>query len=155
MYNFGWLTIGLTKMAEFDALFHKCGTWTTPEMPLFEENFAMIKMNHVGKITDTELPLFAGDNAYLKDFAVSNDEQAPITAGLFRLEAGEPITYTYTYEEMKLIIDGEFQITDESGETVTARTGDLFYFPKGSVITFTTDTFGLGYFCGQRGADEA
>ena len=56
---------------------------------------------------------------------------------------------------MKLIIDGEFQITDESGETVTAKVGDLFYFPKGSVITFTTNTFGLGYFCGQRDADEA
>ena len=115
----------------------------------------MIKMNHVGNITNAELPLFAGDNAYLKDFAVSNDGEAPITAGLFRLEEGEPITYTYTDEEMKLIIDGEFQITDESGETVTARTGDLFYFPKGSVITFETDTFGVGYFCGQRGADEA
>ena len=115
----------------------------------------MIKMNHIGKIIDAELPLFAGDNAYLKDFVVSNDKQAPITAGLFRLVAGEPITYTYTYEEMKLIIDGEFQITDESGETVTSRIGDLFYFPKCSVITFTTDTFGLGYFCGQRDADEA
>ena len=109
MYNFGWLTVSLAKVAEFDALFHKFGTWTTPEIPLYEENFAMIKMNHVGKITDTELPLFAGDNAYLKDFAVSNDEQAPITAGLFRLEAGEPITYTYSYEEKKSKIDGEFQ----------------------------------------------
>jgi hypothetical protein len=96
MYNFRWLTVGLAKVAEFDGLFHKFGTWTTPEIPTYEENFAMIKMNHVGKITDTELPLFAGDNAYLKDFAVSNDEQASITAGLCRLEAGEPITYTYT-----------------------------------------------------------
>ncbi len=115
----------------------------------------MIKMNHMRKITDTKLPLFAGNNAYLKDFAVSNDEQAPITAGLFRLEAGDPITYTYTYEEMKLIIDGEFQISDGSGDTVTATVGDLFYFPKGSVITFSTNTFGVGYFCGQRNADEA
>ena len=56
---------------------------------------------------------------------------------------------------MKLIIDRELQITDESGETVTGRTGGLFYFLKGSVITFATDTFGVGYFCGQRGADEA
>jgi len=47
-------------------------------------------MNHIGKITDSELPLFAGDNAYLKNFAVSNDEQAPITVGLFRLDAGNP-----------------------------------------------------------------
>ena len=115
----------------------------------------MIKMNQVPQITDTELPLFAGTNAYLKDFAVSNDKQSPITVGLFRLEAGDPITYTYTYEEMKLIIDGEFQISDGSGDTVTATVGDLFYFPKGSVITFSTNTFGVGYFCGQRNADEA
>ena len=115
----------------------------------------MIKMNHVGKITDAKLPLFAGNNAYLKDFAVSNDEQAPITVGLFRLEAGDPITYTYTYEEMKLIIDGEFQISDGSSDAVTTKVGDLFYFPKGSVITFSTNTFGVGYCCEQLNADEA
>jgi len=84
---------------------------------------------------------------------MSNDEQAPITVGLFRLEAGEPITYTY--EEMKLIIDGEFQISDGSSDAVTEKVGDLFYFPKGSVITFSTNTFGVGYFCGQRNADQA
>ena len=115
----------------------------------------MIKMNHVGKITDAKLPLFAGNNAYLKDFAVSNDQQAPITVGLFRLEAGDPITYTYTYEEMKLIIDGEFQISDGSSDTVTTKIGDLFSFHKGSVITYSTNTYVVGYFCGQRNADEA
>ena len=50
------------------------------------------------------MPLFAGNNAYLKDFAVSNDKQAPITIGLFRLEAGDPITYTY--EELVMSLDG-------------------------------------------------
>ena len=56
---------------------------------------------------------------------------------------------------MKLIIDGEFHISDGSGEEITAKKGDLIYFPKGSVITFRTDNFGLGYFVGQRGQDEA
>jgi ethanolamine utilization protein EutQ (cupin superfamily) len=56
---------------------------------------------------------------------------------------------------MKIILDGEFIISDESGEEVTATAGDLFYFPKGSVITFRTNDFGLAYFVGQRGADEA
>ncbi|MGE4575861.1 MAG: cupin domain-containing protein [Candidatus Pseudothioglobus sp.] len=115
----------------------------------------MIKMDFKGNITSKELPLFEGNNAYLKDFAISNDENAPITAGLFRLEKGESITYDYTYEEMKLIIDGEFHISDGSGEEITATKGDLIYFPKGSVITFRTDDFGLGYFVGQRGEDEA
>ncbi len=80
----------------------------------------MIKMDYKGKITNQEIPLFEGNNAYLRDFAISNDENAPITAGLFRLEKGDSITYEYTYEEMKLIIDGEFHISDGSGEEVTA-----------------------------------
>ena len=96
-----------------------------------------------------------GNNAYLRDFAISNDENTPITAELFRLEKGDSITYEYTYEEMKLIIDGEFHISDASGEEVTATAGDLFYFPKGSVITFRTDDYAVGYFVGQRGVDEA
>ena len=115
----------------------------------------MIKMDYKGKITNQEIPLFEGNNAYLRDFAISHDENAPITAGLFRLEKGDSITYEYTYEEMKLIIDGEFHISDGSGEEVTATTGDLFYFPKGSVITFRTDDYAVGYFVGQRGVDEA
>jgi len=56
---------------------------------------------------------------------------------------------------MKLIIDGEFYISDGSGEEITATAGDLFYFPKGSVITFRTDDYAVGYFVGQRGVDEA
>ena len=115
----------------------------------------MIKMDYKGKITNQEIPLFEGNNAYLRDFAISKDENAPITAGLFRLEKGDSITYEYTYEEMKLIIAGEFHIADGSGEEVTATAGDLFYFPKGSVITFRTDDYAVGYFVGQRGVDEA
>ncbi len=108
----------------------------------------MIKMDYKGKITNQEIPLFEGNNAYLRDFAISNDEDAPITAGLFRLEKGDSITYEYTYEEMKLIIDGEFHISDGSGEEVTATAGDLFYFPKGSVITFRTYDHAAGFFGG-------
>ena len=81
--------------------------------------------------------------------------EKPITSGLFRLEAGESLEYTYTYHEIKLIVDGSFIIEDESGQKVTAKPGDLFYFPKGSAITFSTPDFGVGFFCGQRGEDEA
>lgn len=117
----------------------------------------MTAMKHVGKVLGQTLPAMEGEDAaaFLQDFAVSDDTDKPITCGLFRLEAGAPMTYTYTYHEMKLIVDGEFEITDETGQTVTATAGDLFYFPKGSTITFTTPSFGLGFFCGQRGEGEA
>ena len=93
--------------------------------------------------------------AFLKDFAISDDSEKPITSGLFRLKAGESLKYTYTYHEMKLIVDGSFIIEDETGQKETVKAGDLLYFPKGTEMTFTTDDFGLGFFCGQRGEGEA
>ena len=56
---------------------------------------------------------------------------------------------------MKLIVDGSFIIQDESGQKVTAKPGHLFYLSKGSAINFSTPDFGVGFFCGQRGEDEA
>ena len=117
----------------------------------------MAAMHHKGKILGRELPRMEEfeANAFLDDFVVSEDPDRPITAGLFRLEAGESMTYTYTYHEIKLILDGEFRISDDTGQTVEATQGDLFYFPAGSTITFSTPVFGLGYFVGQRGEGEA
>lgn len=51
---------------------------------------------------------------------------------------------------MKIIVDGEFDISDETGQKVHAEKGDVFYFPKGSKITFTTETFGHAFYVGQR-----
>ena len=114
-------------------------------------------MKHLQKITEKTLPPMedADAAAFLFDFVVSEDLEKPITSGLFRLEKGNQLTYTYTYHEMKLIIDGEFKITDETGTEGVATTGDLLYFPKGSTVTFSTSDFGVGFFCGQRGKDEA
>lgn len=47
---------------------------------------------------------------------------------------------------MKIILEGQFEITDETGQTVTASPGDVFYFPKGAKITFTTDNYGLAFY---------
>ena len=112
---------------------------------------------HYKQIKTQELPSMNIDNvpAFLKDFAISADSEKPITSGLFRLKAGESLKYTYTYREMKFIVDGSFIIEDETGQKVTAKPGDLFYFPKGTSITFSTSDFGLGFFCGQRGEGEA
>jgi len=97
-------------------------------------------------------PLIANENAFLGDVVTSekNDPEKPISAGFYRLEAGTPLVYEYTYHEMKIIVDGEFDIADETGQKVHAVKGDVFYFPKGSKITFTTPTFGLGFYTGQR-----
>lgn len=51
---------------------------------------------------------------------------------------------------MKIIVDGDFEISDETGKSVKAAKGDVFFFPKGSKITFRTEKGGLGFYCGQR-----
>lgn len=114
-------------------------------------------MKYFARATAQKLPAMdTGDvAAFLTDIVVSEDAEKPIVAGLFRLEKGKPLTYTYTYHEVKIIVGGIFEIEDGTGQKVTATTGDVFYFPKGSTITFSTPKFGLGFFCGQRGEGEA
>lgn len=58
---------------------------------------------------------------------------------------GTPLVYKYTYHEMKIILEGHFDITDETGKTVHATKGDVFYFPAGCTITFTTSDYGLAF----------
>jgi ethanolamine utilization protein EutQ (cupin superfamily) len=97
-------------------------------------------------------PLIANENAYLGDVATSqeNDPTSPVTCGFYRLEKGTPLVYEYTYHEMKIILEGSFTISDETGKKVHARKGDVFHFPKGSKITFETDDYGLAFYTGQR-----
>lgn len=75
-----------------------------------------------------------------------NNAEKPISCGLYRLEKGTPLVYEYTYDEMKIILEGEYEISDETGQKVTAKPGDVFYFPKGSKITFTTPSYGLAFY---------
>ncbi|KAH7090320.1 hypothetical protein FB567DRAFT_589720 [Paraphoma chrysanthemicola] len=118
-------------------------------------------------------PLVANENAYLGDVGSteSTSPGTPISGGFYRLEKGTPLDYTYTfvplattllsllqtnikatysYDEMKIILEGHFYIKDETGKEVKAEKGDVFLFPKGSRIIFRTDDYGLAFFVGQR-----
>lgn len=67
-------------------------------------------------------PLIANENAYLGDVASSdkNDSDKPISCGFYRLEKGTPLVYKYHYDEMKIILEGNFTISDETGQSVKA-----------------------------------
>lgn len=55
---------------------------------------------------------------------------------------------------MKVIVEGEFHITDQTGKTAIGLPGDVFYFQKGDTITFSSPAdgpgYGLGFFSGQK-----
>ena len=52
---------------------------------------------------------------------------------------------------MKIILEGDFTISDETGQKVHAVAGDVFNFPKGSKIRFETEKGGLAFYTGQVG----
>merc|ERR1719174_1355254 len=97
-----------------------------------------------------DLPHAQGSKSYLKDLVFSEVPGKEMTGGLYRLNAGPALHYTYTYEEFKYILEGEFHLIDGTGQRVVARKGDLMHFPKGSEITFATPELGFGLYCGQR-----
>ncbi|KAJ6031572.1 ethanolamine utilization protein EutQ [Penicillium herquei] len=103
-----------------------------------------------------EIPLLASNNVFLGDVFSSqeNNSTGPMSAGLFRLNSGYPLTYAYKFDEMKIILEGEFHISDTTGQEVVARPGDILYIPNGSTLTFTTPGTGLAYYVGQRKEGE-
>ncbi|KAK9417653.1 putative RmlC-like cupin domain-containing protein [Seiridium unicorne] len=108
--------------------------------------------HHPKAQSEFKIPLLAGDNAYLGDVFSSDksNPEKPMSAGLYRLEKGEPLVYTYKYDEMKIFLEGDMTIKDATGQSVKAGKGDVFFFPAGATITFTTSDYGLAFYCGQR-----
>lgn len=83
--------------------------------------------------------------------ALHNPEGSVMSAGFFELKASEPLVYTYTYDEMKVVIAGEFILTDQdTGETTHAKERDVLFFPKGTTVKFETPDYALGFFTGDR-----
>lgn len=70
--------------------------------------------------------------AFLDDLGSSKKTAAPITAGLFRMGKGEPILYTYEFDEFELVLEGEITATEEGGEVHGLKSGDLIRFSVGS-----------------------
>lgn len=98
-------------------------------------------------------PLIASSNSFLGDVLNTDVPGKELAAGFFRQEKGEPLVYTYTYDEMKIVLEGNFRMEDETGRVVEAKPGDTFLFPAGTTITFSSTDYGLAYFVGLRKKD--
>ena len=107
-----------------------------------------------GQTMELESMNTEGVNAFIKDIVFSNDPDSPITCGLFRMEKGKSLEYNYTYDEAKIILEGEMTITEEGGDTVEAKAGDIIFIGKGAKMTFSSNSYGLEFYCGQRGGEE-
>lgn len=100
-------------------------------------------------------PDCTGKNSFLGDIFTSDAPKSEqISCGFYRQEKGVPLVYHYTYDEMKVIleVEGEFIISDETGYKVSVSPGDVFYFSKGTTVTFESTGYALAFFTGLREA---
>lgn len=91
---------------------------------------------------------------FIKD-VYENPGGSRMCSGFFELKhAAEPLLYVYTYDEMKVVLEGEFLLENkDTGQTLMAKAKDAIFFPKGSRIYFSTPSYALAFYCGDRGAD--
>lgn len=84
-----------------------------------------------------------------------NPEGSAMCSGFFELKhTDEPLLYVYTYDEMKVVLEGEFLLENrDTGQSLVARAKDAIFFPTGSRIYFSTPSYALAFYCGHRGAD--
>ncbi|WP_432536158.1 cupin domain-containing protein [Kineococcus arenarius] len=96
-------------------------------------------------------PEFAGTEGYIGD-VYANPDGSPMASGYFELRhTDEPLRYEYTYDEMKVVLEGEFRLEDaDTGQVLIARAKDAIFFPKGSTILFSTPDRALAFYVGHR-----
>ncbi|MBK5356566.1 DUF861 domain-containing protein [Pseudomonas sp. TH41] len=80
-------------------------------------------------LSETEIKLYARS-----DFGGGN---LPLTAGLFETTKGR-FSFTYPFSELATLVDGELEITDESGNSVTYKGGDgrSWFIAKGETVVW-------------------
>lgn len=98
-------------------------------------------------LTDLKIPETV---AFLEDLASSGHKTAPITAGLFRMGRGQPLSYTYEFDEYKILLEGEMAVTEEDGTVHELKAGDLIRFSSGDKVQFSSRSSGLAFYCAQR-----
>lgn len=96
---------------------------------------------------------YSGDG-YIAD-VYENPDGSAMCSGFFELNhTDEPLYYEYEYDEMKVVLQGEFLLENrETGQKLVARVNDAIFFPKGSKIYFSTPNHALAFYAGHRNAD--
>lgn len=94
---------------------------------------------------------YPGTRGYIDD-VYANPNGSEMSAGYFELRNTDaPLDYRYEYDEMKVVLEGEFRLENlDTGQVGTAGPKDAIFFPKGSRIRFTTPDRALAYFVGHR-----
>ncbi|KAJ9488878.1 hypothetical protein VN97_g4400 [Penicillium thymicola] len=89
-------------------------------------------------------------NVFISDSigTVEGKTANPLTGAWFRMEQGPSVTSpTYEYNEIGIMVKGEMNFMDEAGQKAKVKAGQVFFFPAGSTITFSSANFGIAWKC--------
>lgn len=94
---------------------------------------------------------YPGTDAYIAD-VYANPEGSPMCSGYFELRHTDAVLdYFYEYDEMKIVLEGEFRLENpDTGQVLIAKPQDAIFFPKGSRILFSTPGRALAFYVGYR-----
>ncbi|MFC5729735.1 MULTISPECIES: cupin domain-containing protein [Nocardioides] len=108
------------------------------------------RWKNLPRMSEAEYP---GTEGYIGD-VYENPEGSVMCSGFFELRrTDEPLYYEYEYDEMKVVLEGEFLLENkETGQSVVAKAKDAIFFPKGSKIHFSTPSYALAFYAGHRDA---
>ncbi|MGK2883056.1 MAG: ethanolamine utilization protein [Mycobacterium sp.] len=103
------------------------------------------------KLPQMSLEQYPGTEGYIDD-VYANPEGVPMCSGYFALNHTEaPLDYFYDYDEMKIVLEGEFRLENvDTGQVQIAKAKDAIFFPKGSRILFSTPDKALAFYVGYR-----
>jgi uncharacterized cupin superfamily protein len=83
------------------------------------------------------------------DVPVTSKENA-LQLGYFSMQPGEEFEFTYTFLEVKAIINGKIVVRDEHGKKYVAEAGDVFIFTPDTTVVFDGESDGEAIYTGHR-----
>ena len=103
------------------------------------------------KLPQMSLEKYPATEGFIDDVYV-NPGGVPMSSGYFELRHTDaPLDYYYDYDEMKVVLEGEFRLENpDTGQVQIAKEKDAIFFPKGSRILFSTPSRALAFYVGYR-----
>ena len=83
------------------------------------------------------------------DVPVCTNQNA-IQMGYFSMQPSEDFEFTYTYLEIKAVINGKIIIRDDQGKKYVAEAGDVLIFSPETTVIFDKESDGDAFYTAHR-----
>lgn len=90
-----------------------------------------------------------GLKSQIVDVPVCTNENA-IQMGYFSMQESEDFEFTYTFLEIKVVVNGKIIVRDDQGRKYVAEVGDVFIFSPETTVIFDGESNGDAIYTAHR-----